>query len=158
MTGRVVRVVPDQIYALRHRVLRADLPPESAHFEHDHDAVTAHFAVLGNEGSVIGCVTIHPAPLDAEPAWRLRGMAVDPAAQTGGIGRRLLTAIDEHVRTADGLPKLLWCHARLPAVGFYERCGWTAVTGVYDIPTAGPHRTMVRRLEASPRMPTVTPV
>lgn len=142
----VVRVTPEQIYPLRHRILRANLPPESAHFEHDHDADTTHFAVIDSDGRIIGCVTIHPAPHNGEPAWRLRGMAVDSAAQTTGIGRRLLTAVDDHVRAGQDMPKLLWCHARVPAIGFYERCGWTAVGDVYDILTAGPHRTMIRRL------------
>ena len=158
MADGVVRVSPEQIYVLRHRILRADLPPESAHFEFDHAAVAAHFAVLDDAGRVIGCTTIHPAPLDGKPAWRLRGMAVDTTAQIGGIGRRLLAAVDAHVRAADDGPKVLWCHARLPAVGFYERCGWAAVSDVYDIPTAGPHRTMVRRLEGLHVMPTVAHV
>ena len=152
----VVRVRPDQIYTLRHRVLRAALPPEAARFEHDFHPHAAHFGVIADDNDLIGCVSIHPADLDGEPAWRLRGMAVDPTRQTAGIGRQLLAAVEAHVRAAAGLPKLIWCHARLPAVGFYERCGWTAVSGIYDVPTAGPHRKMVRRLEPSPAMPTVT--
>jgi len=44
-------------------------------------------------------------------------------------------------------PRLLWCNARVPAVGFYESLGWRVVSERFEIPTAGPHVKMVRRLD-----------
>jgi len=35
-----------------------------------------------------------------------------------------------------------WCNARVPAVPFYAAMGWTVVSDVFDVPTAGPHRVM----------------
>ncbi|MGC4030626.1 MAG: GNAT family N-acetyltransferase [Tepidisphaeraceae bacterium] len=133
----------ETIFPLRHAVLRAGLPPESAMYEHDRADHVAHFGAFDGE-TLVGCVTVHLDPLDGEPAWRLRGMAVADGVRTGGVGRKLLEAVDQHVATTPG-PVTLWCNARLPAVGFYERCGWDAVTDVYDIPGVGPHRKMVRR-------------
>jgi GNAT superfamily N-acetyltransferase len=58
-----------------------------------------------------------------------------------GIGRALLRVAEREL-AAEGGPRLLWCNARLGAVGFYERLGWTVVSDVFDIPTVGPHRIM----------------
>ena len=43
-------------------------------------------------------------------------------------------------------PPQLWCNARTPAVGFYQRMGWAVVSDVFEIPTAGPHVRMTKRL------------
>jgi predicted GNAT family N-acyltransferase len=43
----------------------------------------------------------------------------------------------------------LWCNARTPAVGFYERHGWTTVGEEFDVPPIGPHYRMVRSTSGS---------
>jgi hypothetical protein len=43
-------------------------------------------------------------------------------------------------------PLLLWCNARVPAVPFYREMGWAVVSEPFEIPTAGPHVRMVKRL------------
>jgi predicted GNAT family N-acyltransferase len=42
----------------------------------------------------------------------------------------------------------VWCDARVAAAGFYERMGFTVVTGEYDKPGVGPHLGMVIDLPA----------
>ncbi|HEX8325220.1 MAG TPA: GNAT family N-acetyltransferase [Tepidisphaeraceae bacterium] len=149
-----IRAVPvERILPLRHAILRPGLPAATARFDCDDAPDAVHFAAQAGD-RLAGCATLCREPFDGEPAWRLRGMAVAADAQSGGVGRLLLTALDHHV-TANGPPHTLWCNARLPAVGFYERCGWAVVSDVFDIPTAGPHRRMTRRLEISPTGPTV---
>ncbi|MDB5325544.1 MAG: acetyltransferase, family [Phycisphaerales bacterium] len=142
-----VRVVPvDVLWDLRHRILRKNLPPEAARFAGDDRDDSVHVGAFFGQ-RLVGGATLHLEALEGDPAWRLRGMAVDADTQGLSIGRKLLLVIDQHVLATP--PHRLWCNARLPAVGFYERCGWEAVSGVYDIPTAGPHRTMIRRFENS---------
>jgi GNAT superfamily N-acetyltransferase len=140
-----VRPVPvDDVIDLRHRVLRAGLPREAASFPGDDEPTAVHFAAI--EGStVVGCVTLIHRPHDGAPAWQLRGMAVAPERRGGGVGSALLAAVDAHVGASD-FSRQLWCNARVPAVGFYARHGWRAVNDVFDIPTAGPHRAMVKRI------------
>ena len=46
----------------------------------------------------------------------------------------------------DGRGALLWCNARVPYVPFYEAMGWRVVSGQFEIPTAGPHVKMLKRL------------
>ena len=41
--------------------------------------------------------------------------------------------------------RCLWCHARLEAVPFYLRMGWTVASERFDIPDVGPHHAMIWR-------------
>ena len=144
----VVRPIePDRIVDLRHAVLRAGYGRDSAIFAGDTDPGSYHVAAV-IEDVIIGCATLHRERYDdAWPlAWRLRGMAVDAQYRKSGIGHRLLTAIESHARQTDYSP-LLWCNARTPAVPFYRRAGWEIVSDEFDIPTAGPHFRMLKRLD-----------
>jgi ribosomal protein S18 acetylase RimI-like enzyme len=71
-------------------------------------------------------------------------MAVDSDYQHKGIGRELMVEFEQIARQK--WVKLLWANCRTPAVGFYEKLGWTVVSEVFEIPTAGPHVKMIRRL------------
>ncbi|HQY89779.1 MAG TPA: GNAT family N-acetyltransferase [Tepidisphaeraceae bacterium] len=142
----VQRVPVDAILALRHRILRADLPFDAARFDGDPEEFSAHFAAFNDAGIVIGCATIHQRPWLDTPAWQLRGMAVDTAVQRTGAGTALLRAIEAHVLSTD-FSHQLWCNARLVAISFYERNGWEKTGPLFEIPTAGPHYKMTRRLD-----------
>jgi GNAT superfamily N-acetyltransferase len=73
-------------------------------------------------------------------------MAIDEAFRGAGVGRMLLARVDEHVRTLPPPRPLMWCNARVTAIGFYQRCGWTVVSEIFDSPPAGPHVRMTRRV------------
>lgn len=139
MTVRPVSA--SDVIDLRHRVLRAGLPRESAIFEGDLEPTTVHVAAFDEAGEIVGCVTILRRPYLDAPAWQLRGMAVAPDLQRAGVGGALLRAVDAIVVASD-FSRQLWCNARVPAVGFYERHGWQAIGDVFVIPSAGPHRVM----------------
>jgi GNAT superfamily N-acetyltransferase len=159
MTAKIEirRVGVEKILDLRHRILRAGLPPESARFEGDEAETTLHFAALTAEPSgraghqAVGCLSLMLNSFHAEPAWQLRGMAVDEAHQRRGLGRELL-AQAEAAAASESQAGLLWCNARLPAAGFYQKQGWAIVSEVFEIPTAGPHVKMSKRFKgANPR-------
>ena len=141
----VRRVAADDIRALRHAVLRPGLPFDATRFEGDELDTTIHLAALVGT-AVVGCASWMLSVFADEPALQLRGMAVDPAWQGSGIGGRLLRHSEELFR--DSPITLRWCNARTSAVGFYERQGWTVVSPVFDIPTAGPHCRMTKRRPA----------
>jgi len=73
-------------------------------------------------------------------AWRLRGMATAPEWRGMGVGRAMVGAVFDHVAAGGGA--LLWCNARLAAVGFYERAGMTTTGDVWEEPVIGPHIAM----------------
>jgi GNAT superfamily N-acetyltransferase len=77
-------------------------------------------------------------------AWRLRGMATAEGLRGAGIGTRLLRAAVDHVRAEGGT--LVWCNARVGALAFYEREGFTAAGERYEDPELGPHVPMQRDL------------
>jgi GNAT superfamily N-acetyltransferase len=130
----LVRVAPvSQTIDLRHRVLRAGLAVETAHFDGDDEPDAIHL-VAELDGRVVGCCTLIRRPFEGAAGWQLRGMAVEPGLQRRGIGAALL-ARAHALRGGEGL----WCNARVPASGFYRSHGWEDVGDVFDIPTAGPH-------------------
>lgn len=143
--SRAIRVEPvpvDRIIDLRHQVLRQGLPREEAIFEGDRKPDALHVGAFDGD-RVVGCVTLHVSRWEEQPAWQLRGMAVAPGHQKSGVGRALLAAVDEHV-AMNGDQSILWCNARVPAAGFYQKHGWKIVSEVFEIPTAGPHVRMVK--------------
>jgi GNAT superfamily N-acetyltransferase len=149
-TIAIHKVSVDKILALRHSILREGLPLESACFEGDEAQTTFHFAAYSPDsgGSLVGCLSFMLSSFGHEPAWQLRGMAVDSPHQLRGVGRQLITHAEETV-AREARAGLLWCNARLPAVGFYQKLGWTPVSAVFEIPTAGPHVKMTKRLKKS---------
>jgi GNAT superfamily N-acetyltransferase len=155
MTAKIEirRVGVEEILDLRHRILRAGLPPESARFEGDEAETTLHLAALAVEpsGKAVGCLSLMLNSFEGEPAWQLRGMAVDESQQQRGLGRMLLAQAEAEV-ASENKTWLLWCNARLPAAGFYQKHGWAIVSEVFEISTAGPHVKMRKRLaSANPR-------
>lgn len=134
----------DELIDLRHVVLRAGLPRDSAFFSGDDVPSSRHYGAF-IPGAAVACATVHRNSWQHQPAWQLRGMATAPAVRGGGVGRAILQFLEDDLRHgAQVLP--LWCNARVPAVGFYRRMGWVVVSDVFDIPTAGPHVQMTRVL------------
>lgn len=133
---------------LRDRVLRGTRPVESNYYAEDELESTFHVGVRDSEGKVISNGTFmkqgHPKFADARLAYRLRGMATDPAHQKQGLGHLILErALDElREKNAD----LLWFNARTSAEGFYRKAGFAALDDVFDIELVGPHKVMYRWL------------
>lgn len=150
------RAALEELIDLRHQVLRAGLPRESAIFDADALPDARHYgAFRGNTGNTtVGCATLHLNSWEGEPAWQLRGMAVAPELCGRGVGRAILSFLEADVLQASPV-RLLWCNARAPAAGFYRKQGWEIRSEPFDIPTAGPHYKMTKRLAeaAAARLP-----
>jgi predicted GNAT family N-acyltransferase len=136
--------------SLRAAVLRPDGRP--ADMPGDDDPRTLHLAARDRAGEVVGVVRFSPNPCPwrprETPAWQLRGMATDPAVRGLGAGRALVA---QGLRLVTGLGgRLVWCHARAAAAGFYERMGFTVVTDPYELAPIGPHLGMVLPLGDPP--------
>ena len=137
------RVDLEQIIDLRHEILRAGLPRQTAVFDGDTNSEARHYGAFDGP-RLVGCVTLHPNRWEDAPAWQLRGMAVAASYQRNGIGKRLIDFLEADL--ADSPVRQLWCNARVPAAPFYEKLGWTIVSAPFEIPTAGPHVKMIKRL------------
>lgn len=141
---QVRRAALDEIYALRHAVLRPGRPLDSAQFDGDDEPTTIHVAARREDGAVVGCCTLLPRAHDGRAAWQLRGMATRADLARRGVGTAVLAAADAIVREHGG--DLLWCNARLAAVPFYASAGWRVVSDEFDVPGIGPHHLMVKEL------------
>ena len=146
----ICRVSIDVIIGLRHRLLRAGLPAEAAQFPGDNESSTWHIGVFYSPSSdanapLVSCGSFMLNSYKEEPAWQLRGMCSETEYQGRGFGSKLLAcaepAIIEHSKV-----RRFWCNARVPAVPFYQKHGWKIDSEEFDIPTAGPHRKMVKEI------------
>lgn len=141
---RIDAVEAERIVPLRHRILRPEQPIEVVRYPSDDTPGSIHLAAFDGE-RIIGCATalVAQAPGRAEPAYQLRGMAVEPEYRNQGIGARLLARIELGVK-AHGYP-LIWCNGRVVAANFYRRHGWSEASDVFDI-VGIPHHVFVKPL------------
>lgn len=128
---------------LRRRVLRGGRPVA---LPGDDDPSAVHVGAYDGDGLLgTGSVRQEPAPwAPAVPAWRLRGMATEPARRGEGVGALVLAALVQHCREHGGGE--LWCNARTPARAFYARAGFTEVGEEWVDPEIGPHVRMSLQL------------
>lgn len=131
--------------SLREEVLRPGQPPEASVYPADDDPSTVHFGAF-LDGVLVGIASLYEEDRAGGlgRGWRLRGMATAPAARRRGVGQALLAAVIDHVADRGGLE--VWCNARMVAVPFYGRAGFTVVGESFDIPGIGPHRVMRRAI------------
>jgi GNAT superfamily N-acetyltransferase len=139
----VRRASADEVRELRLAVLRPDAVRVPSAY--DLDPATVHIGAFDGDVAV-GCATVFPDAYEDQPAaWRLRGMAVDPAYQGQGIGRMVLEAATDVAVEAEA--PLLWANGRMTALSFYQSLGWEPVGEVFDYgPASLPHRVMLRWL------------
>jgi predicted GNAT family N-acyltransferase len=144
----ICRVSIEVIVDLRHRMLRSGLPKESAQFPGDGAPSTWHVGAFNSQDEIappISCASFMLNSYKESAAWQLRGMCTDSQHQRKSLGGKMLACAEAEI-IKDSNVRLFWCNARVPAIPFYERHGWKVDSEEFDIPTAGPHRKMVKRL------------
>jgi len=108
----------EESFALRRRVFVGEQQVPEALERDEHDA-TAFHAVALRDGRVVGT-----GRLVAQPGGvgRVGRMAVDRGERRGGVGERLLQALEARAR-ADGLREIE-LHAQCYVEAFYARAGY----------------------------------
>jgi GNAT superfamily N-acetyltransferase len=133
---------------LRLRILRPGQPRENCIYPNDEHPNTFHLAVLNEENKIICNGTFmqegHAEFADAVFQYRLRGMATETAYQKQGLGRKIIEAAEAELKKRNC--DLLWFNARVNAEGFYKKLGYTGTPKIFDIPLAGPHKVMFKKL------------
>lgn len=151
MSLEVRRASADEIFPLRHAVLRPGRPVSASVYGEDDGAVHIgawDFAADGR-GMLVGCATVFPDPWRGsndwpadDSAWRLRGMAVDPSRHRSGVGRQVLAAVV--AAAVESHAPLLWANARTSALEFYEAGGWVVAGEQFITSDTGlPHKPIV---------------
>ncbi len=143
MTAAVAvrEITADETHDLRRLVLRDAEISAVVDWDGDDELSTTHLGVAV-DGHLIAIstwlVTSDPIAPDRRSV-QLRGMATDPTVVGRGIGRALLDAGTQ--RASAGGHDRVWANARVTALGFYERAGWTATGPVFETASTGlPHR------------------
>lgn len=141
------RIEAAATHPLRQRVLRPHQPPEALHYPGDLEPGAVHLGAFDATGALVGIasLSIEPQPGRATSrTFRLRGMAVEPSLQGGGLGSQLVGACVAEGRAA-GM-EAIWCNARTSAERFYRRLGFLRVGDRFEIEGIGPHYVMRRDL------------
>ena len=112
----IEQITPQLTWRLRHEVLYPDIPIYKMWLEEDDHGY--HFGAF-TENQLVGIVSLFPKGLD----FQFRKFAISASVQGQGFGRALLAYVIQFAK-AEGAGRL-WCNARLSAIGFYLKSGFS---------------------------------
>lgn len=137
-------VTARDLLPLRHALLRPHQPEETCVFPGDNDPTTIHLGAFMLD-EMIGIASLYQEShktITAGSGFRLRGLAIKDALRRRGYGQALLQAVEEQAQ-AQGAD-YLWANARITALDFYAKAGYSIGEEEFIVPGVGPHR-LVRR-------------
>jgi ribosomal protein S18 acetylase RimI-like enzyme len=135
-------IIASETYVLRRALLRPHQPIAEMTWPADDAPDTLHIGGFRND-RMVAVATIHRGRMPGSPeteAWRLRGVAVEHGQRGRGLGGMLVDRCLDHVATRGA--RLVWCHVRIGAFGFFEHRGFRRFGEPFDLPGVGPHYVM----------------
>lgn len=144
---KVLRVHPKDTLPLRQQMLRQGKPIEACVFPGDNDEQTFHLgAFVDNKLVSVASFYFEKHPLmSGENHFRLRGMATLPEHQHKGYSHELLKMAFPIIK--QNFCTVVWCNARMSALGFYEKVGFKKIGAPFELSDIGPHILMAKSLE-----------
>ena len=128
-----------ETHKVRHPILRKGRPVASCVFENDLESDTLHLGAFEKD-LLVGVLSAyrrsHP-DFAHQNSYQIRGVAVLEDHQKKGIGRLLMSSIEEKLLEKN--IDFIWLNARVSAVPFYQQLQYTVHGDVFDIPPIGPH-------------------
>lgn len=106
-----------------------------------------HVLVAETDSSPVGYICYGPTPL-TRGTWDIYWMAVAPAQQGRGIGRVLLTAAEDEIKSAAGRLILIETSSKIDyerARGFYRKQGYRVAETITDFYSPGDDRVVFRK-------------
>lgn len=129
---------------LRQRVLREPLGLRYTSSDLAEEAED-HHRVASMDGRVVGGLLIRKWGME-EGAWKIRQVAVEPAKQSCGIGRCLVSEAIAEAKRHEVLRLVL--HSREAVCGFYETLGFAIVGDPFE-EIGISHRRMIRDISTA---------
>lgn len=141
---KIKSISSGEAITVRHPVLRQGKPLDSCKFEGDDLSTTLHLGAFYQD-KLVGVVTIlkkNNKSFFEKDQFQLRGMAVLEQYQGQGVGAILVKQSEERIMGQKGF--LIWLNARLVAISFYEKLGYSISGDEFEIPLIGVHYTMIK--------------
>lgn len=148
------RAIPaEQTRLIRHRVLWPHKESAaSCTIDVDEADHACHLGAFDEQGKHVGVCSLFHQRSDRFPeavppsdaVYRLRVMGTLPEVRGQGAGAAIVQFAADWCREQGA--QWLWCDAREVAFPFYERMGFSFVSGRYEVPAIGPHRMMALKL------------
>ncbi|MFN0033083.1 MAG: GNAT family N-acetyltransferase [Flavobacteriales bacterium] len=139
-----VRIVePAACKPLRHLVLWPHIADEKdCVIDLDHNEGAIHLGTFDSGLLVsIGSLFQQSTPkLNTSNQYRLRAMATHPDYRGKHCGALLISEAIQLLKQKN--VQVLWCDARLNAIGFYTSMGFQLLDEPYEVPCIGPHKFM----------------
>ncbi|MGL2963044.1 GNAT family N-acetyltransferase [Flavobacterium sp. RSB2_4_14] len=140
------KITSSETFDVRQPVLRKGKPIESCYFEGDDLDTTLHFGVFEDD-KILGVISVfdnNNSLFEEKNQAQIRGMAVLENYQGKGFGKKLVVHCEKEMILQN--KKLIWFNARVNAVGFYKRMGYTIVGNPFEIKEVGMHYVMCKKL------------
>ena len=134
-----------QTFSVRHPVLRPGKSIESCRFDGDNLPTTKHFGLYSND-LLVAVLTIlenNSKLFKSKKQYQIRGMAVLIEFQKKGFGEDLIIFAESFIQKKHG--DLIWFNARIAAVGFYKKIGFSIIGEAFEIKEVGTHFVMFKK-------------
>ncbi len=141
---RIEEIKAEESYPIRKSVLREGMTL-SHQMTGDHDADTLHLGLF--DGGQLVCIGSFMKASKAEfegLQYQLRGMASAKGSQGKGYGKMLLEKAEQLLTEKN--VNLLWCNARIVALDFYKKLGYSSIGQVFEVDQVGPHFVLYKKL------------
>ena len=141
---QIQKILTAETFPIRKEVLRKgmDLPVA---FNGDANSDTFHLgAFFKGQLSGVSSFMIESNRAFNGVQYQLRGMATLQEFRAKGVGKLMLNEAENLLK--DMNVAILWCNARVSAVPFYQKQGFTCVGGCFQIETVGPHYVMFKTI------------
>ena len=142
----VKEIKPKDCYFIRHQVLWQHKSFDDCGIDIDDQEGAFHLGAYKDDQLI--CVASFfkqsKAKFSEKNQYRLRAIATLPSAQNTGAARALLNTAFQILKEKG--QNLLWCDARIIAIGFYEKLGFEKLGDRYSIPIIGLHYLMYKTL------------
>ena len=126
----------ERYYHFRWQLLREPLNLPLGSEQDEHEAVSFHSLAINSEGDIVGVGRISP---EHDQQMRIRYMAVASQYRSQGIGSLIVQKLLQYAETNEVAK--CWLHARIGAVTFYEKNGFSVVKSI-ETDIAVPHMLM----------------
>lgn len=134
-----------QVYSIRHPVLRPNRPFSSCFFKNDIHPKTVHLGAFSDQ-QLVGVLSALPnlcSQIELQRGVQFRGMAVLKDHRNKGIGTLLIEELSSYMN-AQGKWDYYWLNGRIQAISLYLRVGMIPLGAPFDIPKIGLHQCLYK--------------